>query len=560
VTRRRGFAVAVLTALALVLAGCAGLPTAGPVNPGLGAGAEAGDPAFAFRPDSPQPGATPEEIVDGFIRAGTGPGADGTWSVAREYLAPSAESKWDPTAEVTIDEPGDRVFSSTADDEVSLSLTRVADVDAIGAYEPADAASIMLNFRLAVQSDGEWRITEAPDGLILDTSEFSSVFRRYALMYFDPTWQFLVPDVRWFPANNAATHIADALVEGPPAPWLAASVGSAFPASLTLRPSVPVDDDGVAHVEFDSAAVDLSTDVLSRMEAQLEASLSTANVTAVEMSAGTTPLDVEPAPTRSTRVSALPLVLTTDGFGFLAGDQLETIDGLSAAMAGVDPVSIQLSPDRDFAAVRTAAGTGARVETSGDVLEFDTRPGLIDPTLDPSGYIWSVPRDTPAQLAAFAPGSERIDIQNAWPDATRVSAMAVSRDGTRLAAAVTSGGRPAIWISGIIRTKDGVPSALGTPLIVQVLTGEGTGIAWLDDTTVAVLSPVGDEPEVVELVVGGPATTTAAPAGSAQVAGASQGAVRVRGADGALFAKRGSTWPQTASGILVLATQQGVPR
>jgi hypothetical protein len=555
--RRRGLTVVLLT-LALALAGCAGLPTAGPVNPGLGAGAEAGDPPFAFKPDSPQPGASPEEIVDGFIRAGTGPGVDGQWSVAQEYLAP--DTRWDPTAGVTIDEPGDRVFSSSAENQVSLTLTRVADVDGIGAYEQADAASITLPFRLARQSDGEWRITEAPDGLVLDTSQFSSVFHRYELMYFDPTWQFLVPDVRWFPANNAATYIADALVDGPTAPWLAASVGTAFPESVSLRPSVPVDDDGVAQVELDSAALDLSAATLSRMEAQLEASLSGAGVTAVQMSAGTTPLDVEAAQTRSTRVSVLPLVLTDEGFGFLAGDQLETIDGLSEAMARVDPRSIQVSPERDFAAVRTAAGSAARVEADDDVLEFDTRAGLIDPTVDPSGYIWSVPRDAPAQLAAFAAGSERIDIANAWPEATRVNSMAISRDGTRLAAVVMSGGRPAVWISGVIRNSDGVPSALGVPLVLKVLSGEGAAIAWLDDLTVAVLGTEDGEPEVGELIVGGPATTTAAPAGSAQLAGASQGAIRVKGADGALYTKRGSTWPQTASGILVLATQQGVPR
>ena len=59
--------------------------------------------------------------------------------------------------------------------------------------------------------------------------------------------------------------------------------------------------------------------------------------------------------------------------------------------------------------------------------------------------------------------------------------------------------------------------------------------------------------------MGGPNLTTDAPAGSAQIAGA-QGAMRVKDAGGALYSKRGATWPQTASGILVLATQQGSPR
>ncbi|QIG38282.1 hypothetical protein G5T42_01310 [Microbacterium sp. 4R-513] len=555
---RRRAVVAALAALALALAGCAGLPTTGPVTPGLEAGAEAGEPDFAFRPDSPQPGATPQEIVDGFIRAGTGPGKDGQWSVAKEYLAQG--TRWNPTARVTIDEPGDRVYSSSAEDQVSLTVSHVADVDDIGAYEPSAGEPLKLDFRLAVQPDGEWRITEVPDGLVLDMSQFSSVFQRYALMYFDPTWRFLVPDVRWFPRVNAATYVTDALIDGPPAPWLAASVASAFPDSVSVRPSVPVDSDGVAQVELDASAAELSPDTQSRMQAQLEASLADARVSTVEMTAGTTPLDVEPAATRSTRVSSLAAVQTEQGFGFLNGDEVDPIDGLTPAMRQVDPLAIQVAPDRDFAAVHVTSGSNVRVQADGDVFEFDSRPGLVDPTVDPSGYTWSVPRDAPSTLIAFAAGSEQTPIDNAWPEATRVSSIAMSRDGTRLAAVVTSNGRSAVWVSGVVRKQDGTPSALGEPLLLDSLATENASVAWLDDITVGVLSGIGIEPEVVELTVGGPSAVTPAPAGAAQLAGGNQGTMRVRGAQGALYSKRGSTWPQTGAGILVLATQQGTPQ
>ena len=557
-TRRRGLFAAALTAVVLALAGCAGLPTAGPVNPGLPADAEAGAPDFVFKPDSPQPGATPDEIVDGFIRAGTGPGVDGRWTVAREYLAP--DTPWDPWTGVTIDSPGDRVFSQPAEDEVLVTTTPVARIDEIGSYSRADDLSAELPFELALQSDGEWRITKAPDGLVLDTAQFSTVFRRASLMYFDPTWQFLVPDVRWFPAINAPTYIADALVDGPAAPWLAASVFSSFPDSVSLRPSVPVAD-GVAEVVLDSSAVELSADTLSRMQAQLAGSLRSAGVSSVEMWAGPAPLDVEAAPTRSTRVSTLPLVLNDEGFGFLSGDQLEPVDGLSQAIVQVvDPLAIQVSADRDFAAVRLASGAVERVEADGDVLEFDPRAGLIDPTVDAWGYSWSVPRDSPAALTAFAPGSEQLPIADAWPDATQVTAMALSRDGTRLAAVVVSGGRSAVWVSGVVRDTDGVPRALGeNPLVLSTLPTGAGAIAWTDDVTVAVLAGSGDQSEVVELIIGGPSATASAPPASTQIAGA-QGAVRVKDDGGGLYSQRGSTWPQTASGIRVLATQQGSPR
>ncbi len=213
----------------LVLAACAGLPTSGPVNAGLESDANAAPPDVAFLPDRPQPGATPEEIVQGFIRAGSGPGVTGEWERAKEFLAPEIRGTWDPTAGVTIDLSGDRVYSSTEEGSVSLTLDGVAAVDANGAYAPTDAGPSSLPFRLAQQEDGEWRITETLDGIVLDRDVFPTVFRDYSLMYFDPTWQYLVPDVRWFPRSNAASRVADALVNEPRSEWLAESVKHGVP-------------------------------------------------------------------------------------------------------------------------------------------------------------------------------------------------------------------------------------------------------------------------------------------------------------------------------------------
>ena len=232
-TRARGILSAFVLICALVLSACAGLPASGPVNPGLAAGEDAGSPEFLFRPDEPQPDATPEQIVEGFIRAGSGPGPAANWEVARMFLAPSIRETWNPEASVTIDLPDDRLLVSPTEGAVELSVVAVATVDSSGAYQP-DAGVTPLAFRLAQQDDGEWRITEAPDGVVIDRDVFTNVFHRYSLQYFDPTWQFLVPDVRWFPTTNAATRIARALVNGTPSLWLAGSVQSAFPESVSL--------------------------------------------------------------------------------------------------------------------------------------------------------------------------------------------------------------------------------------------------------------------------------------------------------------------------------------
>jgi hypothetical protein len=558
-TRRRGILSAAIAAALLVLAGCAGLPTSGPVNAGLDADTDAAPPNVAFLPDRPQPGATPEEIVQGFIRAGSGPGVTGEWERAKEFLAPEIRGTWDPTAGVTIDLSGDRVYSSTGTGSVTLTFVGVAAVDANGAYAPTDAVLSSLPFRLAQQDDGEWRITETVDGIVLDRDVFPNVFRDYSVMYFDPTWEYLVPDVRWFPTSNAASRVADALVNDLPSEWLADSVASAFPESVTVSPSVPVDS-GVAEVDLSESALAVPPQTLNRMLTQLEASLATAGATEVELSVGTAPLAAEPVSVRSTRITSPSLVLMEDGLGFLVGDELQPIPGLTEVVSTVSPVSIQVTADRDWAALRLADGTVARQGADGSSDVIDDREGLIDPTIDPFNVVWSVPRSQPGGLLAFLPDGPH-QVADAWPGATQISGMAVSRDGTRMAAAITAGGRSEVWVAGIVRDPDGVPQRLGAPVPLGSVEGTADALAWLDDAGIGVLSREGQASFVVEQLVGGPSATTAGPTGIVSLAGGSAvSPLQLRGEDGALYVRRGTNWQQTAAGVLVLGTQQGSPQ
>lgn len=558
--RGRGILIALLAG-ALALAGCAGFPVAGPVNNGLEPGDSAGGPDFAVRPDSPQPGATPEQIVNGFLRAGSGPGTLQTWSVAREFLAPGTE--WDPQVSVTIDAAGERSAPIVTEDgaHVELTIAPVAVVDSTGAYGPSDAGTSRLPFELE-QVAGEWRITRAPDGIVLDSNQFPSVFRAYALQYFDPTWTYLVPDVRWFTRSNVRAQIAEALLDGAPSPWLAQSVTTAFPEGAALaQRSVPLID-GVAQVELTPIALEADSVTRDRMQTQLVESLKSAGAGSVQMSVDRTLIEAQEIDTRTTRVAALPLVLVDAGFGFLAGEELTPIEGLSEAVVDIAAVAIQVSPDRDAAAVRLAGGEVGRATAEEGFVALDVRTGLVDPSIDTFGFVWSVPHATPSALVAFAPDGTRVDIANAFPMATQITSMSVSHDGTRIAALVTSGGRTSTWTAGIVRDDDGVPRSLSdVALLVGWAPGIGQGLAWIDDVTLGVLAATGEDSRVLEQTIGGPAASTTGEVTATSIAGGNTTSpVRLRTSDGQLLIKRGANWQQTASDIRVLATQQGLPQ
>lgn len=560
-TARRSILSLLVGVLALVLAACSGLPTTGKVNYGLSTSdaPDAEDVSFLL-PDSPQPGATPEQIVEGFIRAGSGPGAGARWDRAREFLAPEFKDVWDPTAEVIVDIFEDRVASEEDEGEVTMSITSVAIVDSAGAYEPAALSRGSLPFEL-VQVGGEWRISSAPDGVVLDRDEFPRVFHSYAVMYFDTSWEYLVPDMRWFPTTSAARDVAMALNGGPTA-WLADSVQSAFPEGVEVTATVR--QPGNAYeVALSESALLVDREMSDRMYTQLRASLASAGVTDVELTVQSAPIDAEPVAVRSTRIAGAPLVLTEDGFGFLSGgDEVEPIFGLSDVVEDFAPDAIQVDPDREAAAVRQA-GAGVSILRADQTFDLlDPREGLIDPSIDPFDMVWTVPRDQPGGVQAYLDDLTPVVVADAWPGATSIHAMSVSRDGSRIAAVVTAGGRTELWVSGIVRgIDDQVPERLGEPLRLGAVAGAGRGVAWLDDTTVGVLSGDAEESWVLEQVIGGmTAEPSGAPAGMVSIAGGSSlSSVRLRGEDGTLSAKRGTNWQPTADGILVLATQQGMP-
>jgi hypothetical protein len=553
----------------LLLTACTGLPTSGAVNPGNDPIDTNDAPSIDLRPDPPLEGASPEQIVDGFIRAGSGP--QDNWATAREYLTPEFAAQWRPEEGVTIDRLAERTTAAAeptstpsggedASVHVTQRITAEATVSEIGEYAPADGKSVELPFRLVRNDEGEWRIAEARNGVVLYREVFPVVYQTASVMFFDPTWEYLVPDVRWFPSPLLTARVAAALIDGPPSEWLAAAVSSAFPENVSLvGGAVPVVDD-TAQVELTSAALALDSLTLDRMQTQLEASLRSVYDGEVQMTVETTPLDAQPVSVRSTRVDPSPLVQLEGGeFGFLGAESIEAIPGLSQAVESANPTAIAVSPDRASAAVLTRSGAVVRALEDGTVGELDlARPGLVAPSVDPYGTVWSVPGSDPDAFLAFPVEGDPIPLLAPWPGATELAAFQVSRDGTRLAALVVVNGRTEVWTAGILR--DGAtPVALGEPVVVSTSTSPGIDLAWLDDTTLGVLLASGESASLLRQPIGGVGRLSSVPSGVVSVSGGNSSA-RLRTSDGVLLVERGSNWEQGADGVRVLAVQQGQPQ
>jgi hypothetical protein len=547
-----------LVLAALVLTGCASIPDSGPV--------EEGDPITAdqpsdvvYTPKGPVADSSQERILRDFISAGTGP--QDNYAVAREYLSSSFADAWDARASVTV-RPGGGATTRVGGTELAYAFTATATLDGGGHYVPATSTvptSLGYSF---VQEDGQWRISDAPDGTVLNPATFQSIFRAHAVYFYDPSFRYLVPDQRWFLARSStSTRIASALLDGP-STWLQGAVVSAFPDGTQLSLTAITVDDGTARVDLTSDALSASDAARARMQAQLLASFSTlSTITAVELSVESTVLDVPDlggsAPLRDPSVDARPLVVSDGILGFASRSAVSPLPGAGPVAAALTPTSAEVSGDLSSVVVGTDRGA-VLVGPDGSSRLVDGRPGLAAPSLDDSGFVWTVPVDDPRAVIATGGDGTAHAVTSTLPSGPSVVAFRVSRDGTRALALLDDQGESRLLVVALLRDSRGVPTALGPPVELAAPTGRPVDATWADQLTVASLTDTGEGSLVSLAEVGGASEGSGRPSGSATTIAGGNGAssLRVLTAEGSVLEPRGSSWQDTGITADLLATQR----
>ena len=210
-TRRGPLALVGALLAAALLAGCVSMPDSGPVVETQSKGGVSLDQGPFISPRPPQEGDTRADIVRGFLVAMTATPIQ--TNTAREFLTKDAAAAWSPDATVTYaDSP--RVAETPAG--VSVTLAEPDLLDLQGAWQgPLPKSQRTIEFPMAFQ-DGEWRIDEAPDALIVPETWFARRFRQVSLYFFDPTVGTLVPEPVYVPiGKQLASALTQALLLGP---------------------------------------------------------------------------------------------------------------------------------------------------------------------------------------------------------------------------------------------------------------------------------------------------------------------------------------------------------
>jgi hypothetical protein len=505
-----------LVLLVLALAGCATIPTSGPVRAGDDLPQGRVEEGVSAIGQDPAKDASPEDIVLGFLQSGADFVND--HEVARKYLTPTARQRWRPQAGTVVYESSLAVRSSGGGAKVSVDGAEVGRIDAEGSFQRSGAdGTVTRDFGLS-KIDGQWRIDTLDDGLLLPLTDVGDTYRQFSLYFLAPSGGTLVPDPVLLPElpglPGLSTKLVARLLRGPTS-GTREGVTTAFPPGTELEVgSVPVSSDGLATVRLDASALEANDDAREQMSAQIVWTLKQLpEVQKVRITAGGENLVVSGVAQDIPRdawatydpddLPASTSAYVVDRAGRI-GRYLTTADATRfdpvAGEAGTGNLDLR-TPAVSLDARRVAAvGDGGGTVYVGPMARdgrLEPRvhgKDLSQPSWDPGNNLWVVDRAT-GQLWYLADGADAPQEVSVPPLANdrKPVAVAVARDGARVALVVGTGRNARLRLLAVRRDPTDPSVATGERLSLVNPRDplpdlrDVRDVSWADSTFLAVL-------------------------------------------------------------------------
>lgn len=501
--KTKRFLAIVVVAIMAILTGCASIPTSGPLGVSTTSPTQAADGRLLFSAAGPRDGMTPEEIIEGFYKAGVDTNDD--YKTAREYLTTEFAGVWNPAAKAIVYDADPAVVANVQEGSYGVSVEVSASVDDKGIRTNTPQHTSQLLTVQLTQVNGQWRISQAPDGLLIESANFDSLFSPHTLYFYDSTYAYAVPDVRWFANKQGlAATIVTAMLNGA-APYLNNAAFSAFPPGTRLaQPSVPIES-GEARVDFAASVFADASDLRRKqMRQQLSLALtSLGNVSTVTMTVEQRPVDLGPTDPgfKSAQVNAsvpnTQIAIADNELVYFQGNGHTPIGNIPD-IAAYNPVLPAMSPvGSRYAFLTKDRKKLVTVDDGGTVRVAATGVDFTQPSIDYLGWTWTASHSGGAHVMAVPPNpavdGDARDITAEWLKNATVTSMRVSRDGARLLVAAQIDGVAGIYVAGLIRDSEGVPRGVQNPLKLE-LKQHVTRAVWERDDSIIAWNPNTEEP------------------------------------------------------------------
>jgi Lipoprotein LpqB beta-propeller domain/Sporulation and spore germination len=531
-------------AAALGAAGCVSLPTAGPVQSyPVTQGTDAQSQQYVqIVPQPPGKGWSPTDIVKGFLTASASFGSHS--DVAREYLTPQEQKVWNPLWSAIVYKDGPSVAPAAVPAEgeakntvtVAVSGQEQAYLKGSGNYSVPSAgeqnqpSQVEQTIQLVKNAAGQWRISWAPQELLLTSDSFNYDYQLRDLYFFDPNSRYLVPDPVYVPLLASPEELITGLVGDlikPPTDWLSfGATNTALPpdtkiSSVTLQGVTAVVNltGTITKLSSNPAALEeVSAQLLQTLSGGVQSGTGGQAVQSVELELNGVPWSpphtqgnpVQSSSKKKTALGDNPEFYYVDSAGYLDSRKGGQGKPVRLEQIGTGYSQIAVSPDGSYvAALRGSTLYAGQVGAA--LTKRGTGTGYVSMSWDLSDDLWA---STGAQIVMFRgaagnphPLSQQVtvNIQNNNVSGP-ITALRVAPDGVRVAL-VTGDNSNELTFGAISGAQGASPEInLSQIQLTPVNATNFTGLTWYGPDDVITLADPG--PVATEYQVSGGTTTS----------------------------------------------------
>ena len=538
-------------AACLALAGCTSLPTSSAPAP-FDVSAKDGS-GIQFSAEGPSADADAATLVNDFLLAcAAGPQDD--YATARLFLSAASARSWQPETEILVYDtdtaPSVTAGSETATQvDVTVAVLGVASVDAFGVLTRVAASTVSRTFTL-VREEGQWRISNPENMVLMSRASFTASFSLANLYFPTAEGTDLVADPRWYPSRRLASHLLAGLVEGP-RQSLAPVTANAIPAGTTV-PSQGLDvADGVARVEL-NAVMPSSESARTTLAWELVRTLTqVADVSRVNASLSGDVLDMQAIPVPPTYSLDTLVGAGPGGVGLVSSSSVTELTAVTdASNPTVSPV--------DSSLVAWSGTDGVYAQRGGTTVAFLPGQAPLGPSVDRFGWVWGPATASSVSVGGGVDGAFSVSVES--ESAGQIRAVRISPDGTR--ALVLRGSDASAWVGVVERGASGRPLAIRSLEEIPLEHGSVVDASWTTPTGLAlVVRATGEDDQLVTMPLGGLPSNVSLPIRvTSMSAGGSSSAVVITGTDAAgreqVLIRSGALW-QNAPDTLTSARYAG---
>jgi hypothetical protein len=513
----------IVIAMLLAVSACAGIPSSGPVTKVADDGG-LGESTVRYAPARPAAGASPQQIVRGYLDAMLAyPASTGT---ATAFLTPAGAKKWSPSAGARIyssiglsgptlaaGEDGETTDKTRNPVEIDVRLAVDAGLDQQGHYT-RQARPAELTYRLE-RVDSEWRIANPQDGLLVSRKFFEDYFRPFNIYDFDRPGRRLVPDpVHILVGDQLATGLVTSLTRGVEAPSTDA-LRTYLPPLDALRPSVPVSNRGVADVEFSTDFSAMTESVQDHLSAQIVWTLrQVPDVTAVRLAGGSTVLTGEGEGPQD--------ISSWGGYGpsiargrayAISDDRIVQIDDSTVRRLtgawGRDArgaVSVGVS-DNGVAGVLKGRSSVRVTNREGTEARTFAGSRFLTPQWDGDGNAWLLDRQGSRTRVRLVTGDRIRTLASGRLARLDVTSFALSPDSSRYAVTVRDGDSTSIELGWVRRDANDRILGFGDPAEVYTSAGTPRSVTWSSGTELSYLADSQSGRQIYTTTIDGSSTS-----------------------------------------------------